>query len=336
MNVAWVSANTGRSLGRYVHHVIAPILGPELNLVLVPPSRAFERGTFDLVVFQIEDLPEAEEVSASLKATGGVAWFHDLLRREKAMSDPYRREEIAAASGVIVSTPRHFDELRRLGSGASLIRYPSMEPPASEGSANRATRSDRRIVMIGSPEIEHRAHIVLPALPENATLEWLVDEGEDQAAARLVEQEKPKGDVRIISGRSPERWAELVVGARAAVHLQVSVFGTLGPYPAISQAAYVPVLVSAFADGGEEPSAGWHAVLPGAGELAAVERFLRRAIGGAGISGGGVGGAGLGGSRSGDEVRLGRAVAEELHAPETIAGELSDVLRGLLAPPKSL
>ena len=124
--------------------------------------------------------------------------------------------------------------LGSLGSSVSII-----EPKAG---------STPVICYCGSVNLEHRSHKFLQALSQIRSpykLRWLINSTEQAAAIELL-REFSILECEFIVGRCPQKWSEVVSGAAIAVHTLFSVYGQCNPWLALSLAAGVPSLVSAF------------------------------------------------------------------------------------------
>jgi hypothetical protein len=156
------------------------------------------------------------------------------------------------------------------------VKVPAL-PKAFEVPA-RIPMGGRLIVgFCGSPRIEDRIRKLLWALKElpSVELHWLLQPDEVGAAQRLLtEYELPQ--VTLHTGRSPERWLELLGRVHCAVHTHFSAFGETSPYFENSLAAGRPAIVTRFGSADYLPDTVVFKVDPGIGEGHQIRSVLEK------------------------------------------------------------
>lgn len=166
----------------------------------------------------------------------------------------------------------------------------------------------------GLPRIEYRAHkffSALKALKEPYKLIWLIEEGDRQACLELL-REFGISSVELVAGRSAQKWQEILPRIDIAVHTLFSVYGSPGPYLAMSLASGAPCIVTNFGATEYLPESVVFKIEPGDTEslqlCQVLQRLLARGI-----------------AWEGD---LQREYAREQHYLPGVAGQLVSVLKG--------
>lgn len=237
---------------------------------------------FDIFFYQLENAKEAHFVRFHLGLQPGVVMFHDLFLsdegpeplleshwrafvaryEEAARGWPERgskppapptpgTREAALAVAAIFTSERNQEEYRRMSrqSLAAPGRTYFLPWPVAEDLASPSPGGALRTVgFCGGPRIEHRAHKVLGALAEckePPKLVWLISDCEKHVASELLAEHSVR-DCELVTGRSPERWSEVVGRCDAAIHTLFSMHGHPWPYLAISMMAGRPCIVTRF------------------------------------------------------------------------------------------
>lgn len=234
---------------------------------------------FDVVFYQVENRALANFVRAAIGILPGVTLFHDFLLSVDGpapyCSSPWA-DTIAKVRGTLATwQKRQNDDTRR---GPQAFREAGYSPvcifsderskaeylgnissaATEEGTASRKHSyylpypvtpfsldegGSQEIVYCGTPNIEHRAHKMLQAIAgmPNVSLNWLIEERERPQADELLREFDAK-NVTLVSGRSPEKWRQMVASARLALHPVFSAFGNGDAYLPISLMAGAPVI----------------------------------------------------------------------------------------------
>ncbi len=310
-------------------------------------SELHEQQAFDIFFYQLEDHPDLNFIRQFCGIMPGAIWFHDFLFTshgpEPILNSPFEDTIQIFNSGKYTFRKRGYEyqERERSGireAGLSVLQFFSREIARSEAQRRVTRRLDcksdaprnyylplpipeiplaspgqQRVCFCGSVQIEHRAHKLLQAISElemSIPLVWLIDQRERKQAEELL-QEFEIQNVELITGRSPEKWVEIVQGGGVAVHCLFSVYGQMGPYHAISMAAGLPTLVSDFAGAEFLPDNLVIKIEPGAHEARQIAEAL-----GAVFS-----------SRMQFSAKAIAEYARELYSAKFIAGELSFALK---------
>lgn len=263
---------------------------------------------YDLFFYQVEDRKAADFCRMHLGLAPGIVLFHDFIMRTRgpvsllespwlrtisrvnscsaedfASVEPLAWREAACAPFAVFSDPRSLDEFRRkvtlrIESGRSLEESSFYLPlPAACGHASAAQKVFT-VCSAAGVQVEHRAHKMLLALSRckvPVSLIWLVDSAEEGLARELLAEYGIR-DARIISGRSPARWAEVAGGADAAVHTLFSAYGQCGPWLQISLMAGLPCLITDFGSADYWPEGLLFKIEPGESEAVQIAAVLEK------------------------------------------------------------
>ncbi len=249
------------------------------------------KAPYDVFLYHLENGPQAYFSRIHSALMPGVVWFHDYFlsdfgpepilnsawretvakfrdrTREWSSHEqkhvpygPQALREVSTAAVKIFSSERDHGEYRRTAelsiippSARSHYLPLPVEPVSVLGNAPQELL---KIAFCGAPRIECRARTLLEAVAKyegQFELTWLVAENEENEARELL-ADFDLPTVKIIPGRSPAKWHEVVTRSTVAVHTLFSVFGQLGPYLNISMMHGVPSIVCNFGQGELLPS----------------------------------------------------------------------------------
>jgi glycosyltransferase involved in cell wall biosynthesis len=307
--------------------------------------RAAEReDQFSLFVYHVEDTRELAFSRLHLGLVPGVVFFHDLLLSdfgpEPILNSPWSETQKvfhssgypwpkidseflqrgptahreASYAGVrIFSAPRDHREF--MTSIESSVTDPKRHtfclPYPSLSVISKAPEFD--LAYVGRPRLEDRPHKLLKALSlmkGAPRLAWLVSSEEYERAKEFL-REFPRVSVKLIEGRTPWIWADVVSQARVAVMTHFSAFGQLGPFFSVATGAGTPVVVSDFGGSDWLPDQLFPKIRAGEGEEFELMRALSMLL-------------------HSDTSLLSNQISsysEELFSTEAIARDFSKVLR---------
>ena len=268
---------------------------------------------YDLFFYQLEDRVSSDFVRIHLALQPGVVLFHDFLFTrfgpEQILNSPWERvvakyrgqgpwperdcfnpprgpqgfREAAFAELALFANPVQLGQFKGEVAARAFVDVPGLgaasiaAPVAVDPHIPASSPQRMRVAYAGSPQIEDRAHKLLPALAElkDCRLSWLLAEEERGRAVALL-QEFGLTDVELILGRTPQRWYEVVRNTDISVHTSFSAFRHTGPYLPISLMAGRPTIVTNFGAATALPDGVVFKIEPGETECAQLADLFGR------------------------------------------------------------
>lgn len=237
---------------------------------------------FDIILYQVENRPLANFIRAAIGILPSVTLFHDFLlsvdgpapyvsspwaetiqrlngrqlpwfsRSNKDLrKGPHAFREAGYSPVCIFSDQRskaeylaHVDNAVGEDGRASVPHSYYLPFPVSPFTLEASGATQELLAYCGTPNIENRGHKLLQAvgaLRDMVSMVWLIDDRERSQAEELL-REFDISNVRLVCGRSPSKWREIVASARIAFHPVFSAFGNGEAYLPISLMAGAPVI----------------------------------------------------------------------------------------------
>ncbi len=319
-------------------------------------ARRHDANPFDLFFYQFEDREESFFVRSHIGLKPGMVLFHTLLSKSEGpepfhyspwesvvkkfraeaeswpvrnsfppQGRPFLRREGALAVVPVFSNPRNIGEFKREIKSALITEKEPESPnsfylpfPVGDLAPNKFPVDETlKIAFLGSPQIEDRAHKILPAIKElsrqkRVKLVWLLSAKERPEAEDLL-REFEISDAEIVEGRSPAKWEQLSSSIDLALHPLFSVFGDQTAYVAISLMRGLPSIVTNFASSESFPDSVVLKVFPGEHESREYLRIMNQAA-----------------AREPELIALcerARSYAQEIHDKKAVAAEFKTIIK---------
>lgn len=282
--IAWFSSKKENSTSELFSRFILPEFAKLCELTVFGVSSGEEylnayRQNFDLHIYNFEDTKDAYFVRSHLGLIPGLTIFHDFFLTSdgpepilnspweetvRKFNDPkrhwadrsleYKRERPQAFREVGLSLVNVFTDERSCAECSRVTRislsgdnkHNFYLPFPATTSVSWEFNASRKIVgFCGTPRIEHRAHKLLAAIPEDVKLLWMIDETDKEEAMRLVQEFEIK-NFELRMNKSPEVWDSILKEVSCVCIPLFSVYGHLHPYLEMSMIAGVPTVVTKF------------------------------------------------------------------------------------------
>jgi len=282
--IAWFSSQKENSTSELFSRFMLPELGKWCDLTVFSTASDREylnayRQKFDLHIYNFEDTKDSYFVRSHLGLIPGLTIFHDYFLTSdgpepilnspweetvRKFADPkrpwadrsleYKRERPQAFREAGLSLVNVFTDERSCAECSRVTqislsgdnRHNFYLPfPATTSVRWEFNASRRAVGFCGTPRIEHRAHKLLAAIPENVMLLWMIEESEKDEALRLIQEFEIKNfELRV--NKSPEIWDSVIRDSSCVCLPLFSVYSHLHPYLEMSLVSGVPTVVTKF------------------------------------------------------------------------------------------
>ncbi len=309
-----------------------------------------EKKQVDLIIYQIDDVPECQWLRIASALIPGITIFHNATMTsfgpEPILNSPwqftkqlYKGEPVAwwdqadkmpqqgplanrelSLAGVALFTSIR-DRSVAQGASRSLTGLDGLLPfPIPNPSYTPSNTRPHTVALCSPPRLEWRIPYIFEAIEriKGSEVNWLVAP-EEEGVAREICGRYESVNVKIVTGRTPARWSELVKDCSVALHLHFNMYGSPAPYDLISMSHGVPVVLSDFGDSKELPDDIGIKITPGISESTAIATAIEELF------------ALSDNERSALSVSL-RAFIADYHSPQSVGGSLIHLIERAKQP----